>query len=299
LKDNADNNIGFATTQIGKVGTWEKYINSLFKGKQGVTLVATQAPTSLLSNSYSLRYVMDAISQLPSDVLKSEEFKNEFFGESIVSLKDAFGEKKYNEFVNKYKESDLSDQSVVDSMVSEMAYTVGDNNSPASFKARGAFVSNLLGNIVEKSSRKGFEGQKGYVSVAPKKYIAKQLFEKFGLNKEKLMYELGEKSIVDLYINEGTWGVAVSGFEVDPSIKSESIQTKGVSHPLFNAKFPGKNAFILDGAYEVNILRQQHKCLQVVCMLKDNLVNRVRFLVFRKFLLLLQRYNIQERLQEI
>ena len=252
LKDNADNNIGFATTQIGKVGTWEKYINSLFKGKQGVTLVATQAPTSLLSNSYSLRYVMDAISQLPSDVLKSEEFKNEFFGESIVSLKDAFGEKKYNEFVNKYKESDLSDQSVVDSMVSEMAYTVGDNNSPASFKARGAFVSNLLGNIVEKSSRKGFEGQKGYVSVAPKKYIAKQLFEKFGLNKEKLMYELGEKSIVDLYINEGTWGVAVSGFEVDPSIKSESIQTKGVSHPLFNAKFPGKNAFILDGAYEVN-----------------------------------------------
>ena len=254
LRDNVNGNIGFATTQLSKVKSWSKYLKNVFGNQKGVTLVATQAPTSMMANSYALRYVLDAISTLPKSVLKSKEFKDEFFGKDLVLLKSAFGEKGYNDFVNKYKKADLSNTDVIDGMISEMAYKVGDDNNPASFKARGAFVSNLLGGVVEKSSRKGMEDQAGYISKAPKKFIAKQLFDRLGLNQEKLFYELGEKSLVDLYMNEGKWGMAVSGFETEPGLSIDSVQTGGVKHPLFNAKFPGSDAFLLDGAYEIDKL---------------------------------------------
>lgn len=254
ISDNVSGNVGFATTKISKVNSWNKYVKDLFGDEKGVTLVATQTPMSMLGNSYALRYVMDAISQLPKSVLRSSDFKSEFFGKDLGMLKEAFGEKGYNEFVKKYKGADLSNPEVIDGMISEMAYKIGDDNRPASFKARGAFVSNLLGGIVEKSNRKGMEGQAGYISKDPNKFIAKELMKRFGLNQEKLFYELGEKSIVDLFMNEGKWGMAVAGFETDPNTSIESVQGNGVKHPLFNAKFPGSNPFILDGAYELNEL---------------------------------------------
>lgn len=252
VKDNVSGNIGFATTQLSKVKSWAKYVKDVFGDKPGVTFVATQAPTSILSNSYSLRYVMDAISMLPKTVLRSSDFKNEFFGKDLVLLKDAFGEKGYNEFVGKYRKADLSDKAVIDGMISEMAYKVGDDNKPASFKARGAFVSNLLGGIAPKASIKTVEGDTGYVSKKPQKFIAKQLMDRLGINAEKVIREIGEPSLVDLYMNEGKWGMAVSGFETDPNMDIDSVQDAGVKHPLFNAKFPGKNPFILDGAYEID-----------------------------------------------
>jgi hypothetical protein len=252
LKDNVDAGVGFATTQPSKVKTWSTYLKSVFGDKDGVTLVTTQAPTSMMANSYSLRYVLDAISTLPKSILKSKEFKDEFFGKDLVLLKDAFGEKGYNDFVNKYKKADLSDSKVIDGMISEMAYKVGDDNKPASFKARGAFVGNLLGGVALKADIKGVEGDKGYVSKKPTKFIAKQLFDRLGLNQEKLFYEIGEKSLVDLYMNEGKWGMAVAGFETKAGASIDPAG--GVKHPLFNAKFPGSDAFLLDGAYEIDKL---------------------------------------------
>lgn len=252
VKDNVNGNVGFATTQLSKVKTWQKYVNELFGNDKGVTFVATQAPTSILSNSYALRYVMDAISMLPKSVLKSSEFKSEFFGKDLVLLKDAFGEKAYNDFVSKYKKADLSDAKVIDEMIAEMAYKVGDDNKPASFKARGAFVSNLLGGVEAKKKLKTVEGDSGYVSKKPTKYISGQLFNRLGINAEKVMREIGEPSLVDLWFNEGKWGMVVSGFETDPNVSIDSVQDGGVKHPLFNAKFPGKNPFVFDGAYEVD-----------------------------------------------
>ena len=254
IAENADNGIGFATTQPSKVETHKRLIKKEFGDKPGVTLVVTQTPQSMLSNSYALRYVLDAISQLPKSVLKSSEFKNEFFGKDIVLLKDAFGEQGYNDFVNKYKKADLSNSDVIDGMIEELGYKFSNDNTPSSFKARRAFVENLLAGVVEKNSRTATKGQPGYVSVAPNKFIAKALFDRMGLNQEKLFYEMGEKSIVDLYMNEGKWGMAVSGFESDPTVDVKSLEDKGVKHPLFNAKFPGKDAFLLDGAYDIDKL---------------------------------------------
>lgn len=252
--DNTKGDIGFATTQESKVRSWKKYVDELFGKNPGVTLIATQAPTAILSNSYALRYVLDAISQLPKSVLKSKTFKSEFFGNDVALLKDAFGDKKYNEFINKYKNADLSNPEIIDNMISEMSYTVGDNNAPASFKARGAFVANLLGGLGEKSKSQKIEGDKGYYSKKPQKYIASELMNRLGINAEKVIRDIGEPGLVDLYMNEGKWGFAVSGFETDPNMDISSIQNLGVTHPLFNAKFPGKNAFLLDGAYEIDAM---------------------------------------------
>jgi hypothetical protein len=254
LKKNISSNIGFATTQLSKVLLNLKYAKSLSKDKPVATLIVTQAPTSLLSNSYSLRYVLDAISQLPKSVRKSKEFKTSFFGKDITALKNAFGEKAYNEFVKKYSKADLSDDAQMDKMIEEMAYKLGDDNSGPSFKARAAFLSNLLGGIQENKKKKGSVKQVGYYSTKPTKFIAKQLFERFGLNTEKLFYELGEKSIIDAYMNDGVWGIAVGGFETDPNADPKSVQSGGVKHPLFNAKFPGRNHFALNGGYLIDEL---------------------------------------------
>lgn len=252
ISENVRANVGFATTQIGKVKSWQKYVNALFGNETGLTLVATQAPTSILSNSYALRYVLDAISMLPKSVLKSSDFKNEFFGKDLVLLKKAFGDKAYNDFVKKYRSADLSNPDVIEEMISEMGYKIGDDNRPASFKARGQFVANLLGGIAAKSSLKTVEGNVGYTSKKPNKFIAKQLMDRLGVNAEKVIREIGEPSIVDAFFNDGKWGFAVSGFETDPNISIESVQSGGITHPLFNAKFPGKNPFFLDGAYQVD-----------------------------------------------
>ena len=250
--DNTKGDVGFATTQESKVKSWKNYVDEVFGNNPGVTLVATQAPTAILSNSYALRYVLDAISQLPKSVLKSSTFKNEFFGKDVTLLKSSFGEKKYKEFISKYKNADLSNPEIIDNMISEMSYTIGNDNAPASFKARGAFVANLLGGLGERSESKTVEGDKGYYSKKPQKYIASQLMDRLGINAEKVMRDIGEPGLIDLYINEGKWGFAVSGFETDPNIDIKSVQNLGVDHPLFNAKFPGKNAFLLDGAYEID-----------------------------------------------
>lgn len=252
IGDNTKSNVGFATTQLSKVKTWDDYSRELFGGGKGVTLVGTQAPTSMLSNSYSLRYVLDAISMLPKQILRSSEFKSEFFGNDLALLRDAFGEEGYKAFISKYKNADLSNGLVIDGMISEMGYKLGADNRPASFKARSAFVSNLLAGIELRSKLKTVEGDEGYVSKKPNKFIAKQLLDRLGISTEKLLRDMGEPSLVNLYMDKGKWGMAVSGFEYDPSLKISDVQSGGVVHPLFNAKFPGTKAFALDGAYDLN-----------------------------------------------
>lgn len=251
LKENVDNNIGFATTQIGKVETYNKLVKNTFGENKGVTLVVEQAPTSVLSNSYTLRSVLDAISELPKSVRDSPKFKMEFFGEDIVAIKDAFGVG-YDSFMSKYKSADFGSKDFIDELVSELAYKFGEINTPSSFKARRIFVQNLTAGIVEKSTRAGLQNEKGWISKDPKKFIAKNLFNEFGMNQESLMRSIARKEIVDSYFDNGDWGFVVSGFESSPDGDFKSIQDKGVVHPLFNAKFYGEKPFKLESFYKVD-----------------------------------------------
>ena len=251
LEPNVKGEIGFASTTLSKPKQVSGFINSLFPETDGVGLVLTtsQKPESMLGNAYSLEYTLDAISQLPSKVLRSSEFKREFFGKDIVAVREAFGKKEYNEFVKKYGKADLGSPEVIQAMVEELLTDIGNN-----FIARNSLVSNMLAGVVEKSTRAATKGEKGFVSVTPNKFIAKVLFDNFGLNQEKLFNEIGEKGIVDVYMNEGKWGFITGGFESDSKVDYMSIQDKGVIHPQFNAKFHGKNAFLLDGAYMIDKL---------------------------------------------
>jgi len=251
LKPNVDGEIGFASTRISKPEQVSRIMNSMFKDRngEGVVLVAAQKPDSMLGNAYALEYTLDAITQLPKKILKSSEFKNEFFGKDIVAIKEAFGEKEYADFVKKYRGADLSNPTVMDDMIATLLTDIGNN-----FIARNSMVGNMLAGVVEKSSRAATKDQPGYVSVTPNKFIAKALYDRLGLNQEKLFYEIGEKGIVDEYMNNGNWGFVTTGFTSDGKINPRDIQDKGVVHPQFNAKFHGKNPFILDGAYLIDKL---------------------------------------------
>lgn len=251
LKPNVDGEIGFASTRISKPEQVARLMTNLFQDNngEGLVLVAAQKPDSMLGNAYSLEYTLDAVSQLPKKILRSSEFKDEFFGKDIMVIKEAFGEKEYAEFVKKFRGSDLSNPDIMNTMIETLLTDIGNN-----FIARNSLVGNMLAGVVEKSSRAATKGQPGYISVTPNKFIAKSLFDRFGLNQEKLFYEIGEKGIVDEYMNNGNWGFVTTGFTLDGKIDPKSIQDKGVIHPQFNAKFHGKNPFILDGAYLIDKL---------------------------------------------
>ena len=248
LKENVDNNIGFASTALGKPKQVRGAINSMHENGKGLVLVTTQKPESMLGNAYALENTLDAITMLPKKVLKSSEFKNEFFGKDIVAIKDSFG-KQYDEFVKKYIKADFSSPEVLDNMIKDLLNDIGNN-----FKTRNTLVDNLLAGIVEKSKRAATKNEPGYVSVEPNKFISKALFDYQGLNQEKLFYNIGEKGIIDAYMNEGKWGFITNGFTSDANIDHLSIQDKGIIHPQFNAKFHGENPFILDGAYMIDKL---------------------------------------------
>lgn len=248
LKENVNNNIGFASTAIGKPKQVRGAINAMHENGKGLVLVTTQKPESMLGNAYALENTLDAITMLPKKILKSSEFKNEFFGKDIVAVKDAFG-KHYDEFVKKYEKADFSSPEVLNNMVKDLLNDIGNN-----FNARNSLVDNLLAGIVEKSKRAATKDEPGYVSVAPNKFISKALFDYQGLNQEKLFYNIGEKGIIDAYMNEGKWGFITNGFTSDANIDHLSIQDKGIIHPQFNAKFHGENPFILDGAYMIDKL---------------------------------------------
>lgn len=251
LEPNVKNEIGFASTNLGKPKQVQGLMKSLFPERDGSGLILTtsQKPESMLGNAYSLEYTLDAISKLPKSILKSSEFKNEFFGKDIVAVKNAFGEKKYDAFVNKYSKSDLGNPDVIADMIKNLLTDIGNN-----FVARNSLVDNMLAGITSKESRADTKGELGYVSKDPKKYIAKNLFDRFGLNQEVLFYKIGEKGIVDAYMKEGKWGFVTGGFESDSKVDYNSIQEKGIIHPQFNSKFHGKNPFILDGAYMIDKL---------------------------------------------
>ncbi len=251
LKPNVDGEIGFASTRMAKPEQVARITKSIFKDRngEGVVLVTAQKPDSMLGNAYALEYTLDAISALPKSQLRSSQFKDEFFGKDIVAIKDAFGEKEYKEFVKKFRGADLSNPAVMNDMIETLLTDIGNN-----FIARNSLVSNMLAGIVAKSTRAATKGETGYVSVSPNKFIAKQLFDRFGLNQEKLFYEIGEKGIVDEYMNNGNWGFVTTGFTLDGNIDPNTIQDKGVVHPQFNAKFHGKNPFILDGGYLIDKL---------------------------------------------
>jgi len=248
LKENVDNNIGFASTALSKPKQVRGAINAMNEGGKGLILVTTQKPESMLGNAYALENTLDAITMLPKKILKSSEFRNEFFGKDIVAVKDAFG-KHYDEFVKKYGKADFSSPEVLDNMIKDLLSDIGNN-----FKARNSLVDNLLAGIVEKSKRAATKNEPGYVSVEPNKFISKALFDNQGLNQEKLFYNIGEKGIVEAYMNEGKWGFITNGFTSDANVDHLSIQDKGIIHPQFNAKFHGENPFILDGAYLIDKL---------------------------------------------
>ena len=251
IKANVEGEIGFSSTDLLKPKQIQKAIPNIFPDNNGEGLILTtsQSPESMKGDAYALEYVLDALKLLPKSVLKSTEFKTEFFGKDVVAIKDAFGEKKYNEFLSKYGRADFSNEQVMRSMISDLLNNVGGN-----FVARNSLVSNMLAGVTKKSTRKATEGEPGYISVAPNKFISKQLLDRFDLNQEKLFYEIGEKGIVDVFMNKGEWGFVTGGFTSDSKVDYTSIQDKGIVHPQFNAKFHGKNPFILDGGYQIDKL---------------------------------------------
>jgi hypothetical protein len=254
LTKNIEGNVGFATTLESKVKTHDKLRNKVFGDNKGVTIVATQSPDSIMSNSYSLRYILDAITQLPKKITSDPTFKKEFFGEDIKAIQLAFGTEAYDAFVKKFKDTDFNSAESIGLMIDELGYKLSSASTPASFKARKALTNNLVAGFVTKSMRKDTRNEPGFVSVSPKKFIAKSLFDEFGINAESIIKEIGNKDIVDKFFDEGIWGLAVSGFETSPESKYTSIQENGVEHPLFNAKFYGENPFKLDAAYKVDDL---------------------------------------------
>ena len=124
-------------------------------------------------------------------------------------------------------------------------------------KAVEEFVNNTT-FTVRKELGKGIIFENGNVRANKSTNYSKIALNNVGYNIYNFLKEYGDNTfLTDELILKNTGGYVVGGFELDilPTEEREKLinktQSKGIVHPLFNAKLPGTNHFRLDGLYDV------------------------------------------------
>lgn len=269
-KKNIDNNIGFASVNIGTVKTAVSIANEIRNGEPVLVLINLSSPKSSLGNYYAANYTFGSIPSKGLTAKQAEELKTSiinyalstkgimynFGNEEDVSLaRKAFKENDQNvfnpliekfrakaeeKFIKDLRQTDFNSPESVEQFIKTFT------DPSVSFKAR----QSIINAIVPKTS------EDKITAASPQ---AKKIMADLGLSQLEFHNKFGEPFFVgDKMIVEGSkdlradWGSVFGGFTLDPKADYMAIQDKGLVHPQFNAKLPGYNQFLLDGEYGVN-----------------------------------------------
>ena len=241
IKSNIKDKVGFASKDLGT----SKSTVSKLKGRYNVgdkvaVLIMLQNPSSTLGNSYGATYFGRVIEQMMSKPNYPE------MAQSIITWVDShkgiIKALKKNKTYDKLKELILNPSSieVKKGESFEEAFT-REFVMDTSFDVRRTMLNSLVPSTESVRTNKNTPA----IKVAMKEA---------GFNKMDFYKEYGDSSVIteDMYLNDDG-GYVVAGFETEVSESyHENMETKGVSHPLFNGKIEstGKH-FLLDGLYDV------------------------------------------------
>jgi hypothetical protein len=251
-KKNVDDGIGFASLNIGTVKSTYTMAEKSYGKSKTLVLIMVQPPHTTINNSYGSNYIIRGLMEI------GKKNKDEL-AKAIDSIKGFVSKSKsvQKEFKNESKkaEGEAKTRSTQDAL-----FKVLDKIKDA--KNKEELVNEYL-NVTTFNIRKAI----GLGILSPNKNTktnksttySKVAFNNIGYTIYDFLKEYGDQTILnDNMILKNKGGYVVAGFELDvldtdkrDALISET-QSKGIVHPLFNAKLPGKNHFVLDGLYSVN-----------------------------------------------
>jgi hypothetical protein len=264
-KKNVDDGIGFASLNVGTVkSTYTAADNAYGKGKV-LVLIMVQPPHTTINNSYGTQYFMESL----VDISKNKDWKS-IQDDMVRIINENKGIK--NKFPEKTRKQDvarlikffknINPKSDPDALTKEYLDITG-------FQSRSLIAKTFM--LDQPDTR---------INVSSAK--TKKAFLDNGVTIYDFLKEYGDQTILtDEMMRDNKGGFVVAGFELDVTAKKtrekliEETQDKGIEHPLFNAKLPGTNHFVLDGLYPVNKNFAKYAKPSMKITLSDEELNRI------------------------
>ena len=243
---NVNDGIGFASVSIGTVkGTYTAAEKAYGEGK-ALVLVMIQPPHTTINNSYGSKYIIRGIKEIATqskeELAKTKEAIKEFIKNSTA-------------IQNELKTNEASLKRGSEKKLIELIDNIDENTDLDS--AVEEFIADTTFTI-RKELGKGIILENKDIRTNKSTNYAKIALNNAGYNIFNFLKEYGDNTFLsDEIILNNTGGFVVGGFELDvlPAEEREKLisetQSKGIVHPLFNAKLPGTNHFRLDGLYDV------------------------------------------------
>jgi len=264
-KKNVDDEIGFASLNVGTVKSVYTSADKAYGKGKTLVLIMVQPPHTTINNSYGTQYFMESL----IDISKNENW-NEIKADMERLIREGKGIKgKYPEktrardidrLVNFFNK--INPKSDADALTKEYLEITG-------FQSRSKIAKTFM--LDQPNTRINVKSAK-----------TKKAFLDNGVTIYNFLKEYGDDTILtDEMMRNNEGGYVVAGFEIDVTSKAErealieEIQGKGIEHPLFNAKLPGTNHFVLDGLYDVNENFAQYAKPNMEITLPDEELNRI------------------------
>jgi hypothetical protein len=286
-KANTDAGIGFASVNLGTVRSTMTNAAACRDGKPVLVLISLSAPKAALGNFYAQQYTFGALSNIVQTPKQSEEIQNSIYNALIdrtpvlkTFSKDSKLLKAIKDIETETKSKDTDPQEVkaankmlrqqrmqpllpllqaeFDKNFANVLRSVDFTNK----KSIDAFIKTLTGSSFSFPARQGLVD-----SILPltedlrtdkRTPIIKKMLLENGISQIGFHNAYGEPYFVgDQLEKDGSeisapWGIVYGGFTLDPSADFMQIQSKGLTHPQFNAKVPGYDHFLLPAGYSVN-----------------------------------------------
>ena len=271
LKENMRDGVGFASVDQTSVGKVKNMVEKIGKGQDVTVLVMQQNPTAMLGNFYAADYLSEAIlKSFPSNRKAAAKSMTDYLlslapisnpkkkvdnpsdpeGKKIlVPDTEAAAEnvKKVKEFAKGITSSSTKSDAIA-KILDEM-----------NFPLRNAIVSSILPKGYGKDTKAFGKDVIGIKAPKPNKNVnevtrrlAENGFTQVDFWKKYSSPETNTEEYLTSALN-GDWGYTYTGFVTNQSLDwGEEFQSKGVTHPQFNAKIPSKETFKLDGGYQVD-----------------------------------------------
>jgi len=230
--------IGFASLNIGTVKSTYTAAENIYGQGKTLVLIMVQPPHTTINNSYGTRYFMESLVKIAKNK-DWQDVKNDIKTRisTLNKITNEIGDENVAKMMAFFDK--INSKSDPDALTEEyLNFTT--------FPARSVIAKTLM-----------FDHPGKGVSVNTAK--SKLAFLDIGVTIYDFLKEYGDQTILtEDMMREDIGGFVVAGFEIDVTDKDTreklivETQGKGIAHPLFNAKLPGTNHFVLDGLYGVN-----------------------------------------------
>jgi ribosomal protein S18 acetylase RimI-like enzyme len=245
-KQNVEDGIGYASINSSTaVGTYTAARNEFGDNQKVLVLIMVQPPWTTINNSYGANYFFRGLLELantsPEEFAKTKESMLEWI-DSSAKMKEFVTTPELIKVIKSINIDGIKSKEELNAYREELTNKLLELTT---FDVRKIFMKGVLFDL----NTTGSSTKTTYSKIA---------LRNIGYTIQNFLSEYGDNTTLtdEMYLND-EGGYVVGGFEINTMTKEtapefiESMQSKGITHPLFNGKLPGTNHFSLDGLYGV------------------------------------------------